>query len=662
MNNIIKFTIITLTFAIVFGVFAFVSNTDSTGNLSFTSPATVFAWGSGDYGGGCCDYGGGGEEGGYGGNEPGSEPPICSAFNADRTTLPYGGGNVTFTWTSANASSASINNGVGSVPPNGSKTVHVTGSATYVLTVSGYGGSDTCSVPIKVKPAAKPATCDSFTASRTTVPYGGTNVRLTWNTTNATSVVIDHGVGAVAADGSKTVFVDANTTFTLTAKGAGGNDTCTVPVHVAPAKVATCDSFTASPSNLPYGGGNVTLTWNTTNANSVVINNGVGTVAADGSKTVYVQNDTTFTLTAQGTDGNDSCQATVHVGNAVSPHCDYLRASDNYVEEGDRVTLSWETTNADNVSINHGIGSVARDGSMNVTVYDDITYVLTAQNDGRQDSCSVTIHVENQPEHPRCDYFRVDDSSVEEGDRVTLEWGTTNADRVYIDNGIGYVDDNGSETVRVYNDETYELTVYNNGEEDTCRVHVNVDQHQAKTPRCELDVSDDRVNAGDTVTLEWNTDNADEITIEDDRGKEIFNSRSSRYFDGEIDVRVFEDTEFTLTVEGEDNRDRDCSVDVRVDKEDISIYQHRNQEPIVAGISFTQVPYTGFDAGPTLTAIFYSLLVLWALFIAYVLVIKRDSILGFRLRTANTAAYESTDDELKKKVMQLANRYNHLGW
>ena len=35
------------------------------------------------------------------------------------------------------------------------------------------------------------------------------------------------------------------------------------------------------------------------------------------------------------------------------------------------------------------------------------------------------------------------------------------------------------------------------------------------------------------------------------------------------------------------------------------------------------MPNTGFDAGPTLTAIFYIVLTLWGLFVAYVLVVKR---------------------------------------
>ena len=86
-------------------------------------------------------------------------------------------------------------------------------------------------------------------------------------------------------------------------------------------------------------------------------------------------------------------------------------------------------------------------------------------------------------------------------------------------------------------------------------------------------------------------------------------------------VRPLEDTTYTLTV-SKGNYDRTCTVKVDVEN-GVTVLEVRDQQPTVAGISLTQVPYTGFDAGPTLTFIFYGLLTLWALFIAYTVVLKK---------------------------------------
>src|SRR5690606_35864997 len=129
------------------------------------------------------------------------------------------------------------------------------------------GGGDT--------PPPVAARCTYFDISPNSVPHGGGNVTITWQTTNATSVSIDNGVGSVGGSGSKTVFVDSNKTFRLTAVGTGGNDThCvdSVVVDAPPPKpAAKCESFTANRTTVPHGGGNVTLTWDTTNATSVSI-------------------------------------------------------------------------------------------------------------------------------------------------------------------------------------------------------------------------------------------------------------------------------------------------------------------------------------------------------------------------------------------------------
>ena len=80
-------------------------------------------------------------------------------------------------------------------------------------------------------PPPPPAPTASLTASPDTVDKG-TSTTLTWQTSNATEVSIDNGVGTVQPNGSQQVSPSDSTTYTLTAKGDGGTQTATARVTV----------------------------------------------------------------------------------------------------------------------------------------------------------------------------------------------------------------------------------------------------------------------------------------------------------------------------------------------------------------------------------------------------------------------------------------------
>lgn len=73
------------------------------------------------------------------------EDPVAGAptgtFTASSDTLPAGGGNVTLTWTSSGAVSASIDQGIGSVALNGSATVPVGQTMSFTLTLTNALGT-----------------------------------------------------------------------------------------------------------------------------------------------------------------------------------------------------------------------------------------------------------------------------------------------------------------------------------------------------------------------------------------------------------------------------------------------------------------------------------------------------------------------------------------
>jgi peptidoglycan-associated lipoprotein len=96
--------------------------------------------------------------------------------------------------------------------------------------------------PAAVAPApARPTV--TLQANPTTVNKGESST-LTWNSTDATQLSIDPGVGTVTAEGSTKVTPSDSTTYTITATGPGGSATANAAVSVnapapAPAPAAT---------------------------------------------------------------------------------------------------------------------------------------------------------------------------------------------------------------------------------------------------------------------------------------------------------------------------------------------------------------------------------------------------------------------------------------
>ena len=148
--------------------------------------------------------------------------PTIGSFTASPTTI-IAGQSATLAWSGiTNATTCSINNGVGTVScSNGTRTVTPTTTTTYTLTATGPGGSATATANVTVSATAP--TIGSFTASPTTITAGQSST-LAWSgITNATTCSINNGVGTVSCSGGHDyVTPTTTTTYTFTASGPGG--------------------------------------------------------------------------------------------------------------------------------------------------------------------------------------------------------------------------------------------------------------------------------------------------------------------------------------------------------------------------------------------------------------------------------------------------------
>lgn len=81
---------------------------------------------------------------------------------------------------------------------------------------------------------------------------------------------------------------------------------------------------------------------------------------------------------------------------APSPTAE-LSATPSVISAGDQVTLKWQTTDANNVSIDNGVGTVPSSGVQTVTPSQTTTYHLTATGDGGTADATATVTVNGPP-------------------------------------------------------------------------------------------------------------------------------------------------------------------------------------------------------------------------------------------------------------------------
>jgi len=149
-------------------------------------------------------------------------------------------------------------------------------------------------------------------------------------------------------------------------------------------------SFTASPPSV-YPGGESSLSWEVTGADTVSIDNGIGTVAAADSVIVSPAATTTYTLTATNSDGTVTAAAIVTL---VPPVIHSFTAAPIALDPGESTTLSWNVSGATSLSIDNGVGAVDNpSGTTDVSPAETTTYTLTASNDAGTTTATVTVGV-----------------------------------------------------------------------------------------------------------------------------------------------------------------------------------------------------------------------------------------------------------------------------
>jgi hypothetical protein len=227
------------------------------------------------------------------------------------------------------------------------------------------------------------------------------------------------------------------------------------------------ETFSATPTALPFGGGKVKLMWTTTNANQVLLDGTDANATTQNQLEVMVSATKTFTLEARGAGGATQRSLEVVVETTPPPTIPSFTATpDTLPFGGGQVTLAWTNTNATSLSLEGA--NVTGQTSTTVNVTTSRTFTLTATGISGTVQKTVGVFVQDAP--PVIANFTATPDTLERG-LVTLAWDVLGATSLSISPNVGTVTGN-SVQVSVSKNTTFALTASNNGGSDSKNVSV----------------------------------------------------------------------------------------------------------------------------------------------------------------------------------------------
>jgi hypothetical protein len=276
---------------------------------------------------------------------------------------------------------------------------------------------------------------------------------------------------------------------------AAGCITASAPTPVTTSSTASSQpvpaitTFEATPSSLAAGG-SATLRWEVTNASTVSIDQGIGTVALSGNRSITPGSTTIYKLTATNQYGSSTATTQILVTVASTsagsifnlPYVAVFTVQPANTIADNPVLLSWDVRNAFDVVIEPGLSIIPVTGSKQLTAPRfTTTYKLTATNDQGSILATTTLTVSGvlpqieTPITPVINYFTANPYVIHKGDKATLSWQTVNGDAVTIDKGgLGTVAGEGTAQVSPDETTTYTMVVTNPQGAQYQTVTVNV--------------------------------------------------------------------------------------------------------------------------------------------------------------------------------------------
>jgi len=315
------------------------------------------------------------------------------------TVAPSNATNKTVSWSTSDASVATVNNGV----------VTAVGSGTATITVSTQDGGKTatCAVSVTVPVSGVSLNLTSLsltmggtqtaTLAATVEPSAAANKSVTWTSDNTSVATVNNGVVTAVAAG--------NATITVTTVEGGKTATCAVTVAAASqSNNVAVTGVTLAPTSLsltvggstgsltatvaPSNATNKTVSWSTSDASVATVYNGVVTAVGSG----------TVTITVSTQDGGKTATCAVSVTAPVSG-VSLSQTSLSLTMGGTQTatliatvqpsgaankSVSWASSNPNVATVNNGVVTAVAAGTATITV--------TTVEGGKTATCAVTVN------------------------------------------------------------------------------------------------------------------------------------------------------------------------------------------------------------------------------------------------------------------------------
>ena len=426
--------------------------------------------------------------------EPPPPPPPSVNFSIAPTCNLTPGEPLTLTWSTSGATSASISPDIGAVALSGSIQVFPSAAGSYTLQATGEGGVSSRTVSFPTYPSV------SLSASTYYIDLGG-SVNLGWSAGCADTVVLNQGIGEVAAQGTLTVTPESlPITYTISATNERGPVARSVTIY----PIGPAGTLAADPAVLKVGD-STTLTWSSTRATSCSISPDVGVVDCNGTTTVTPVRPTNYRLDMVGPGGTAYRYVAVTF---VAPVAD-LKASATTIKEGESVRLTWVYANATSCVIDQNIGAVELGGEIAVSPTVTTTYTMTSTGPGgvARDSVTITVIPANPPPAVT---LAAQEGIIIRGKSTTLSWDSSYADSVAIAPAIGPVATSGSTVVAPEATTTYTATATGPGGTTTASRTITVLQ---PAPTLSLQAVPAAIGTGESAQLTWSSSNADQVVF-----------------------------------------------------------------------------------------------------------------------------------------------------
>jgi len=327
------------------------------------------------------------------------------------TVTSSGGAVVSYSVSPSLPAGLSLDTSTGSI--SGTPTA-VTSSASYTITATNTGGTDTASVTIVVNDIAPSIsygstslTLEKGTAmtTETVTSTGGTVVSYAVSPSLPAGLSLDTSTGAIS--GTPTA-VTSSASYTITATNTGGTDTASITIvvnDVAPtisygSTSLTLEKGTTMTTETPTVGGGTITSWSVSPSLPAGLSLDSSTGAISGTPSA-VTSSANYTITATNTGGSDTATITIVV-NDIAPVVSYSTSSFT-LTKGTAMTTTSPTSTGGTVvtwsvspSLPAGLSLDTSTGVLSGTptaVTSSASYTITATNTGGTDTASVTIVV-----------------------------------------------------------------------------------------------------------------------------------------------------------------------------------------------------------------------------------------------------------------------------